>query len=167
MPVKGQFDPAFDGMSSSPDPADLNAPGVKSRIGPKDQVSIGLSGKADGTTDGDLGIPNGDADWIASGFQRAYYSGIIKYHDAFKGTPEHVTKFCFVIKASRVSKDAEAVPYNAGLCPHWNCADEECDSDRADFYRELGAAYEREKTPVPPALLKQIQETENGSKAVK
>ena len=165
--MKGQIDSAFDGMSSSLDPADLGTPDVKSRIGPKDEVPIGLSTKANGTADGDLGIPSGNAEWIASGFQHAYYYSIVQYHDAFKGTIEHVTKFCFVIKASRASKDAQAVPYNGGLCPHWNCADEECDSDRADFYRELRAAYEGEKKTVPPALLKKIQEIENDAKEVK
>ena len=110
MPMKGQIDSAFDGMSSSLDPADLGTPDVKSRIGPKDEVPIGLSTKANGTADGDLGIPSGNAEWIASGFQRAYYYSIVQYHDAFKGTIEHVTKFCFVIKASRASKDAQAVP---------------------------------------------------------
>ncbi|MBN9545036.1 MAG: hypothetical protein J0I19_06160 [Alphaproteobacteria bacterium] len=156
--MRNQVSAPFYGMDSGLDPATYNLIPVKSRLGANEAIPIGTNGKANGTINGDLNLVNGEVEWMADNIQQVFYAGVIHYRDVFEGTPEHLTKFCFVIGARRPVKGAPAVPYNAGSCPHWNCADEECKSDEIDFYEELKSAYERSKVPVPSALLQKIQQ---------
>ncbi len=156
--MRNEVSAPFYGMDSGLDPATYNLIPVKSRLGPGESVPIGTNGKANGTVNGDLNLLNGEIEWMADNLQQVFYAGVIRYRDVFEGTPEHLTKFCFVIGARRAGKDVPAVPYNAGFCPHWNCADEECKSDEVDFYKELKATYERSKLPVPIGLSKKLEQ---------
>jgi hypothetical protein len=150
-PLKGEGPPNFEALDTPPDPEFYQSVPVKARIGAKESIPIGLSGKANGTVDGDLGIYNGPMEWIADGSESAYYAGAIHYNDVFEGIQQHITKFCFVIRASRQSKDALANPYNAGLCPYWNCADEECKTDAEDFNAKVAGVLKNS----PPATVSQ------------
>lgn len=64
--------------------------------------------------------------------QKMYVFGYIRYRDIFPGTPEHITKYCFVVSGLSDPALGESKP-DIGRCLHWNCADNECDADRREF----------------------------------
>lgn len=69
---------------------------------------------------------------------RWYLSGVLRYHDTFPGTPARVTKYCYILGLTLVA-DGSLKPH-AGLCAHWNCADDECKADRNAYDDEVAKA---------------------------
>jgi hypothetical protein len=59
-----------------------------------------------------------------------YVWGWAKYHDVFKGTEEHITRYCYVIEVSPVidimGQGIPATEVSARDCDVGNCADKEC-----------------------------------------
>jgi hypothetical protein len=62
-----------------------------------------------------------------------YISGAIHYRDHFRGTSEHVSKFCFAVVSVKDLKTNAARP-GYDPCAYWNCIDEKaCANDRARY----------------------------------
>ncbi len=61
--------------------------------------------------------------------------GALSYNDVFPDTPNHITKFCYLITPRFTSKH-EIIPV-VERCDHWNCADEECDAEQYEYMREF------------------------------
>jgi hypothetical protein len=59
-----------------------------------------------------------------------YVFGVAYYDDVFKDSTRHTSKFCFVVQPV---KDGDRTKLVSGLCQHWNCADEECETDKARY----------------------------------
>jgi hypothetical protein len=59
--------------------------------------------------------------------------GIATYNDIFSQT-SHVTKYCYEILGLNGSDEAP----NIAACSHWNCADQECEADKASYDRQAG-----------------------------
>jgi hypothetical protein len=82
---------------------------------------------------------------------RFYIYGVIHYNDIFAHSEPHVTKYCYTIGAARNEKgDIEP---RTGLCDHWNCADDECRTDRDAWIAQLTAAFAKAGKKVPQELL--------------
>ena len=95
-------------------------------IGPKAEFAIGGVGfTEDFVTAIKSGVP-------------FYMYGMIEYNDVFRDSPLHVTKFCYQISLSTSDKGEMLSTY--GLCKHWNCADEECKTDREAYDAEVAEA---------------------------
>jgi hypothetical protein len=88
---------------------------------------------------------------ILSGQLGSFYFGVIRYYDVFDGSPEHVTKFCYDLNsfvaggaegfsASGPGLAAPAVRPDFAICPHWNCADNECEDDKRRYDEEKARA---------------------------
>jgi hypothetical protein len=76
---------------------------------------------------------------------------VIHYYDIFPGTKEHVTKFCFAIGAEKTAENEIKPRY--GSCRHWNCADEECKTDRDAYQREVREAFANAGQTVPRDII--------------
>jgi hypothetical protein len=73
-----------------------------------------------------------------------FYFGAIRYFDQFSKN-ERVTKYCYTISSFSDADGFEATgpglkapsvhPFPA-VCKHWNCADEDCDSDKKRYDEE-------------------------------
>jgi hypothetical protein len=62
-----------------------------------------------------------------------YISGAIHYRDQFRGTPDHVSKFCFAVVSVKDIKTGSMRP-GYDPCVFWNCIDEKaCANDRARY----------------------------------
>jgi hypothetical protein len=62
------------------------------------------------------------------------WQGVIRYHDIFPDTPEHLTKFCYFVRADRADADGQegvGTPYLTQCGGHTNCADDECKQESA------------------------------------
>ena len=62
------------------------------------------------------------------------WQGVIRYHDIFPDTPEHLTKFCYFVRADRADDKGErriGTPYWSQCGGHTNCADDECTQEPA------------------------------------
>jgi hypothetical protein len=58
--------------------------------------------------------------------------GVIRYNDIFSDTREHLTKFCYFVRADRSdAKGGIGVPFLIQCGGHTNCADDEC-AQKAD-----------------------------------
>jgi hypothetical protein len=79
-----------------------------------------------------------------------FFFGIIQYNDIFPESKHHTTKYCYQIRAI-VSDKGELSP-SSSFCPHWNCADDECDDDRKAYDAEIAA--EALKNPFPRVPLR-------------
>jgi len=71
----------------------------------------------------DWDITADQMDSIRSGGKNLYIFGWAKYFDGFPGTPERVTKFCYLVRAT-VDRDP---PFAFFRHHQHNCADEDCD----------------------------------------
>lgn len=82
------------------------------------------------------GLPEISVAQMAEKRENYYIRGVIHYRDAFAGTPEHITKFCYAV-----------IPYKSGTetrvnydrCLYWNCADEDCKEDSERYDHDLKA----------------------------
>ncbi len=87
-----------------------------------------------------------------------FYYGAIRYHDMFDPSIEHITKYCFAVNNFVASTNgiapqgpaikATAMPFYT-ICPHWNCADDECEQDRRRYDEEMAASKLRGPPPAP------------------
>jgi hypothetical protein len=82
-----------------------------------------------------------------------FIHGAIHYNDRFS-KKVRLTKYCFVI-GFEITAPGELQPATSP-CPHWNCADEECEADSAAFDRETvgwrpGAVFVIGPEPAPPS----------------
>lgn len=60
------------------------------------------------------------------------WQGVIRYNDIFPDTPEHLTKFCYFVRADRAGpKGRIGAPYLIQCGGHTNCADAECKRETA------------------------------------
>lgn len=82
---------------------------------------------------------------------RFYTYGVIHYDDILSHSKPHVTKYCYAIGVTLNDK-SEIVPNN-GLCKHWNCADDECRTDRKAWVAEITDAFARAGKKVPEKIL--------------
>lgn len=88
-------------------------------IGPKGLAQINIGGP-----------PKSYLEKMAAVRADGYVFGVASYDDVFKGSKHHIFKFCFVIQPV---KEADATKVGYGLCQHWNCSDEECETDKRRY----------------------------------
>jgi hypothetical protein len=81
-----------------------------------------------------FGLPITHVTEMAEKRQNYYVRGVIHYRDAFAGTPEHVTKFCYAVIPY---KNGTETRVNTDRCLYWNCADEDCKADRERYDHDL------------------------------
>jgi hypothetical protein len=110
----------------SPEADGRRFPGI---IGPKAPSSLADSFVA--------GIPATYVADLATRRKDFYIYGVVHYRDWFSDTSEHITKFCFA--GQPVSKNG-LVQVGFLPCQYWNCADDDCKTDRAEF-EKLRAAH--------------------------
>lgn len=102
-------------------------------LGPKAEMRLMTGGG---------GLPASAVAKMAEERKNFYVRGVIHYRDAFKGTPEHVTKFCYALIPYKVGAETR-VSYDR--CLYWNCADEDCKADRSRFDRDIKAINSKPK----------------------
>ncbi len=96
---------------------------------------VPLNSKATYTIPG-MGLPAKSVDELAQRRADGYISGVIRYDDLFRGSPRHISKFCFVIQPVKQGSDPTFV--TGGLCQYWNCVDEvECAYHRKKYDEEI------------------------------
>ena len=85
---------------------------------------------------------------IVKGFP-IFLSGIIYYNDVFPESILHVTKFCYQLTAGYSDKKEITPGYS--FCTHWNCADDECKTDREAYNAEIAnsALAPKQAAPAP------------------
>jgi len=111
------------------DPDDLlKRPGFKDKapaaiLGP--QTAIPLTG---------IGITEKSVRAIQNGFP-LFVWGIVYYNDIFPKSQLHVTKFCYQVGVS--ISDKKEIGFIYAFCKHWNCADDECKTDRETYNAEI------------------------------
>lgn len=84
---------------------------------------------------------------IEAGTIKVYEFGIVRYRDIFPNSPAHVTKFCYELGMDMNEQGVLAPTHT--LCQHWNCADDECKEDRAEYDAQIAAAFRKAGKPVP------------------
>jgi hypothetical protein len=92
-------------------------------IGPKESVSSGL-----------MPVNSDIIKQVQEGKMHLYFWGWATYHDVFKSTPEHVTKFCAeltTIHGNVLSPQVASRQWVYTHCGQHNCTDEEC----GDYHR--------------------------------
>jgi len=104
-------------------PTDLNFI-VRGIIGPKATIPL-MAG---------AGIPISVAAEMADKRTDYFVSGVFHYQDWFSDKSSYMTKFCF---AAIPFKDNGSVRINWEPCIYWNCADDECDKDKAVYDAQL------------------------------
>jgi hypothetical protein len=65
---------------------------------------------------------------------RWFLLGAIHYEDRFANSSTRLSKYCFAI-GFETTPSGEINP-NISSCAHWNCADDECESDKAAYNAE-------------------------------
>ena len=115
IPIFSQKPPA---VFFPPDPQDGFDKGkIGIYIGPHGSVNLSS-----------VSIPEDDLiNDIKSGYGLHVF-GETKYKDTLRDQVEHITKFCYSVSGD-FSIGGEFSPVQ-NFCPHWNCADEECESDK-------------------------------------
>lgn len=64
------------------------------------------------------------------------FSGTIHYRDVFENTPDHRTKYCYMIGVTG-DEFGNAIPAPI-RCPRWNCADNECTEEEQEARSATG-----------------------------
>jgi len=80
-----------------------------------------------------FGIPIEEAKRRLQEGARWYLVGAIHYNDRFSNS-SRLSKYCFAI-GFEITATGELDP-TTSPCPHWNCADEECEDDKAAYSTE-------------------------------
>ncbi|QLH69597.1 hypothetical protein [Rhodopseudomonas palustris] len=118
-------------LSLPTDPED--APRDPSQIVSKGTALIGPKGQylPEGTQSG---ILVKTAEELAASRGKYFIRGVARYRDLFKGSEEHITKYCFA-----VTPYLEGNILKAGIqrCLYWNCADDECKEDKERYEAAL------------------------------
>lgn len=97
-------------------------------IGPKGEIALRLS---------QIGLPTTHLAKLANERKNLYVSGVIDYQSQFVGSAAFKTKFCFGIIAGLNSDGSLRV--NTEPCRFWNCADDDCNADKAEYEAEKAA----------------------------
>jgi len=92
-----------------------HAPEVPYVLGPKATVFCGP-----------VKIPVAVLLGIQQGTVHAYIWGTARYRDVFKGTPQHVTKFCWKITGVLGDPTTQNMTFTWAAHEEHNCADEDC-----------------------------------------
>jgi hypothetical protein len=79
------------------------------------------------------GIPLSAFKKMVEQHQSYYVYGATHYWDRFAEAKEHISKFCYAVGA--LISDSNQPAYEP--CRFWNCADEDCDADQAEYEAEL------------------------------
>jgi hypothetical protein len=92
-------------------------------LGPHATMSLDYGGNASGILDTEIVK-------LAEGPLKMLFQGVIRYNDIFPNTQEHVTKFCYWIRAEIGGADPNSVgePHGTQCGGNTNCADHECDT---------------------------------------
>jgi hypothetical protein len=109
-------------------------------VGPKQPLKLPQSSRPNfavwaqnGKVAGDFIPPKG---W-------GYFFGEIIYNDVFPKTKNHITKYCFKITGI----GGKEGPLLIDPCVHWNCADDECQSDKERYEAEAAKVAATSKCP--------------------
>ena len=107
-----------------------------------------------------FGIPIEEAKRRIQGGGRWFILGAIHYDDRFSNPAARLSKYCFGI-GFEITASGEINP-TTSPCPHWNCADEECENDKAAYNAETAnwrmpalLSLPPSKPPYPPAPAEQ------------
>jgi hypothetical protein len=114
MPDAGPPDPG-EIMTHASDYKSLHL--ITASLGPRAQTPVG-----------GFGMP---PDYIRNFPKNIYFWGAMQYNDVFENTNQHITKYCYAVSATK--NESGASEPLISLCPHWNCADAECDADRKQY----------------------------------
>jgi hypothetical protein len=99
-------------------------------LGPKAKMTLDYAGNPAFLSDQVIsGLPELDR---KNG--KILWQGVIRYHDIFPDTPEHLTKFCYFVRADRADAEGNGrigTPYLTQCGGHTNCADDECKQETA------------------------------------
>jgi hypothetical protein len=79
---------------------------------------------------------------------RWFVFGALHYDDRFSNPSIRVSKYCFSI-GFEISASGEINP-TYGPCPHWNCADDECEGDKAAYGTETANWQTPPLLEIPP-----------------
>lgn len=79
---------------------------------------------------------------------RWFILGAIHYNDRFSPSPR-LSKYCFGI-GFEIMASGELNP-TTSPCPHWNCADEECESDKTAYNTETANWHAPAMLSIPPS----------------
>ena len=96
-------------------------------IGPKAATPLGGGGQFT------IALPATHMVDLATKRKDFYIYGVIHYRDWFSETSEHITKFCFA--GQPVSKNG-LVQVGFLPCRYWNCADDDCKTDKVELENE-------------------------------
>jgi hypothetical protein len=115
----------------------------------KDKASAAILGPQTAIPLTGIGITEKSVRAIQKGFP-LFVWGIVYYNDIFPKSQLHVTKFCYQVGASISDKKEIVLSYD--FCKHWNCADDECKTDRETYDAEIAnsALAPQQAAPVPP-----------------
>jgi hypothetical protein len=70
-----------------------------------------------------------------------FIAGVVHYRGPFSRSPDYITKFCFAVVPI---KESNAVRPTYQPCLYWNCADDDCNADKAAYE----AALRKQNTPL-------------------
>jgi hypothetical protein len=133
--------PVLFDMYSPHDPDSIIQDGRSVSILAGDTAAVGVGGRVNNGKSGFL-MFNGSAGLNMKEFEHDYFAGPIQYRDSFPNTPGRETKFCFAFGVRLNSAGDDMEVYNAGLCPYWNCTDEECKRDADNFKIQAKQSFE-------------------------
>jgi hypothetical protein len=78
---------------------------------------------------------------------RWFIVGAIHYDDRFSNSSTKLSKYCFAIGFGTNASGDLSPTYSP--CPHWNCADEECENDKAAYDTETANWHEPHLLSIP------------------
>jgi hypothetical protein len=84
-----------------------------------------------------VGVPEDYLKWSVESGWNIFMFGEIRYKDILDPDIQHVTQFCYVLKGE--TNKGIFTPRTA-LCGYWNCADDECESEKNRFEKDVKAA---------------------------
>jgi hypothetical protein len=103
-----------------------------------------------------FGIPIEETKRRAQEGGRWFLLGAIHYDDRFANSSTRLSKYCFGI-GFEITATGELNP-TTSPCPHWNCADEECENDKTAYNTETAnwrgtalLSLPASQPPFPPA----------------
>jgi hypothetical protein len=88
-----------------------------------------------------IGLPGNFVAQMAENRADGYISGTIRYGAFFQKSKDHFAKFCFVLVPIKNGDGTIAIAVS--LCRHWNCEDDECETDKAEYNVEMVALRSR------------------------
>ena len=98
---------------------------------------------------GGFGVPIDETKRRIQDGERVFILRAIHYEDIFGGSQQRASKYCFAIGFS-ISETGE-LNSAIGPCPHWNCADDECKSDKTAYETETRGWTQPAFMSLPPS----------------